>query len=167
MAFNPIILSIIAGLAGAGLANLLLKAQADGSTTIFSDGKPIVNVPATLIQATVELPIQNITVTLRRFTAPVAKGDPQVVLSNSVLGQRLLHFSVVNDTTFKLLGQIDLEINNQTTLSTTAGDFIDTDAVSLPIGAEGIELQQGGGVKFTCWDSGAGACTVMILTGVK
>lgn len=167
MAINPIILSIIGALAGVGIANLIPKAEADGSTTILQGEKPIVNVPANLIQASVELPLKDITVTFKRITAPTSKGDPQISLSNNVLGNRLLHFSIINDATFKLLGQFQLEINNKTVLETNSADLVDTDALSLPIGAEGIQLDVGGGVKFNAWDSGAGNVTVMILTGVK
>ena len=167
MAFNPVILSMIGALAGVGIANLIPKAQADGSTTILQGEKPIVNVPANLVQASVELPLKDITVTFKRITAPVALGVAQINLTNQVLGNRLLHFSIINDATFKLLGQFALEVNNKTIMQTAPADLVDTDALSLPIGAEGLQLDVGGGVKFNAVDTGAGNCTVMILTGVK
>ena len=164
---NPFVIALIGALAGVGLSNLIPKAQADGSTTIYQGEKPIVNVPANLIQPSIELPIQDMSVTFKRITAPTSKGDPQIVLTNTVNGNRFLHLSIIPDATFKLLGQIEIEINNKTVMQTASADFTDTDALSLPIPTEGLELKVGAGIKFNAWDSGAGSVTVMILTGVK
>jgi hypothetical protein len=164
---NPLIIGFISALAGIGLTNLIPKAEADGSTTIFQGEKPIVNVPQNLLQATVELPIRDLSVSFRRFAMPATKGAPQINLQNNINGNRLLSFQIIPDATSKLTGQIELEINNKLIMETDAGDFTDTDALSLPIPEEGLELVQGGGVKVTGWDSATGNITMIVVTGVK
>ena len=110
---NPLIIGFISALAGIGLTNLIPKAEADGSTTILSGDKPIVNVPQNLLQATVELPIRDLNVTFRRFAMPATKGAPQINLQNNINGNRLLSLQLVPDSTSKLTGQVEIEINNK------------------------------------------------------
>jgi hypothetical protein len=165
---NPLVIAMIGALAGVGLTNLIPKAQADGSTTIFDGDKPIINIPSEgLIKPTVEVPITDFNVTFKRITAPATKGSAQINLINQVKDNKLLHVSFIPDATFKLLGQLELLINGKTSLNTDAGDLTDTDAMSIPIPNEGVFLEIGQGIKLTAWDAGTGNVTVMILTGVK
>jgi hypothetical protein len=164
---NPILVSLMSGLAGAGLTALLLKDEPDGSVSITSGGQPIVNIPSNLLQASIEIPVQDISVTLKRITAPATKGDPQLTITNQINGNKLQHLSFIPDATFKSTGQLEIDINGSTVLNTDVADLTDVDALTIPIPNEGIELDQGQGIKFNAWDSATGSVTVLILTGVK
>jgi hypothetical protein len=165
---NPIVTGVLGALVAVGITNLIPKAQADGSTSLFDGDKELINIPnQNIIQASVEVPITDFHVVFKRISAPTTKGSAQINIINQVKDNRLLHISIIPNTAFKASGQLELLINGKTSLNTEIGDLSDTDAMSLPIPNEGVFLEVGQGIKFTAWDASAGSITVMILTGVK
>lgn len=164
---SPVLTHVITALASAGIVGLILRKEKDGSATILQGEKPIVNVPSNLIQPTLELPIVDSKVFFRRISAPTTKGTPQINLINAINGNRLYHISFIPDATFKATGALEVSLNNSTFLDVQATQLTDTDALSIPIPPEGIEIKNGGGINVNAWDSGSGSITVLILTGVK
>lgn len=167
---NPLLIPILSGLAGAGLYGLLTRENKDGSIDLFKDDKLVTNIPPYPVsppyQIVLDLPIADLKVTFRRIEAPTSKGEPQISITYVSEGARLYGLDLLADATFKLTGQIEIDLNNSTLFSNDIGDFTDAD-ISLTIPKEGVSISKGVPLKLNAWDSGGGFVTVLIVTGYK
>lgn len=165
---SPIITAILTGLATAGFINLTTTKNANGDTSILSNGQNIITLPESIFSS--EIPLLGVKATLERISTSATSraGTPDVKLLIIAKNQRLFHISIVPDATFKTNGALDIELNGTKLIGIKTAHLTDTDALTIPIPNEGVILNQNTAIEFFSWVSaGTGALTVLVLTGVK
>jgi hypothetical protein len=164
-----IISAILTGLATAGFINLSTKDEKDGSTTILSDGTPIINLPQNTIAQ--DVPYGTIVATFERIVTNVASkpASPNVRIVNAIKNNRLLNVSLIPDATMKTEGEAIVAVSNSDMLTIKKSSLTNTDAISIPIPDSGLALTQSSSIDISAWntDGNLVALTVLILTGVK
>lgn len=143
---NPILISVLTGLATAGFLNLTTKNE-KGQTQIFSENKPVISFPDSILSD--DRPYSNLKNYFSRVltSSTVKPTSPNFKIQNVSNNILITSINLIFDANAKASGALEIVLDSKSLIEIPTTGLTDVDGLSLPIPKEGLSFASGSTIE--------------------